>query len=505
MKEDDESREIAEAQQEREEQAQTDGAEELEDDEEDGRIETAEELAKKKTENKFKASGNLGNIQIFMQNADFRDGTGLKQILNLAYRDVGADPKYDLEKEDDCAAFFRNCKNKDYVTLAIVLSVFEMVSVGDLANLKDTLMECLPPVFRLDQEGKVISAPESNPYLSLNDVLPVIQGKIFVTEEGRQCIGFGREPSKVLKNMWIQFPALRKPIIIWLLKVNDTFEYRTTFEAYQIVTAFARVVSEDFPYAKKEVFERLYSNPKNLGLLARLAHELLKKGKNRNGSEEMVLKWAESDSEWLWKAALLVYLYADAPFPGEKLEKALALTVKKKFLRLHRGDLRFIAVYAGHFKNMRSFMTGVFRELGASQEKDYLPYLAVIYLYLTKYGYFMIDKKMTNLPFVVHDSQKQAVAMSPVLAYIMARYDLRRQLYSVLRAYLEEIADYDVPQSMIKHISAYFYILAQSDSGYRTDILMFLRESGGSVAKSVCHMLTEIYRNKGEMAHEQIL
>lgn len=95
--------------------------------------------------------------------------------------------------------------------------------------------------------------------------------------------------------------------------------------------------------------------------------------------------------------------------------------------------------------------------------------------------------------------------MSPVLAYIMARYDLRRQLYSVLRAYLEEIADYDVPQSMIKHISAYFYILAQSDSGYRTDILMFLRESGGSVAKSVCHMLTEIYRNKGEMAHEQIL
>lgn len=355
-------------------------------------------------------------------------------------------------------------------------------------------MECLPPVLQLDPEGKKMPGAQADPYLSLNDVLSVIQAKRFVTEEGQQCVGYGKGSAKVLENIWIQFPSIRKPIIMWLLKRNDTFEYRTAFEAYQIIMAFVRVISEDFLYAKKEVFERLYSDPKNLGLLARLAYELSKKEKTREHTSAMVLKWAESDCSWLWKAAFLVYLYADVPSQDIKLKNALTLTVKKRFLGLRRADIRFIAVYARQFEDMRSFVADIFYELSTSGKEDSRDSLALLYLWLVKYGYYFTNVNRINLPFVVCDSKKQVTNLLPVLAYIMARYNLRRRLYSILRVYLEEIADYDVPRSTMKHIVAYFYAFAGKVPDYQKDILLFLKESHGGTAKSVYHMLTDIYQ-----------
>lgn len=497
MNEEDKSREMKEEQKDDEEKLQTGAAEELAEEEEPDHADTVEELVKKKADNEFTASGNFANVQIFMQNADFKDVAGLKQVLDLAGKEANDGKKYDLEKEEDCALFFRNCKNNDYVTIAIILSVFELVPVGDISNLKDALMEYLPPVLQLDSEGKKVPVIQTDPYLSLNDILSAIQAKIFVTEEGQQCVGYGKESVKVLENIWAQFPSLRNPIIMWLLKMNDMFEYRTAFEAYQIITAFAGVISEDFLYAKKEIFERLYSNSKNMGLLARLAYELLKKGKTRKHTSAMVLKWAQSDSSWLWKAAFLVYLYADIPSQDVRWKAALTLTVKRKVLGLRRADIRFIAGYAGHFEDMRSFMANIFYELYTSGKEDSREPLALIYLWLIEYGYYYTDDNLIALPFVACDSKEQIIKLLPVLAYLMTRYDLRHRLYSILRVYLEEIACYDVPGSTMKHIVAYFYTLAQKDSDYRKDILLFLRESDGRVARSVYHMLTDIWI-KGE-------
>lgn len=40
--------------------------------------------------------------------------------------------------------------------MAIVLSVFELVPVGDFAYLKDSLTDFLPTITQLDKEGEVI-------------------------------------------------------------------------------------------------------------------------------------------------------------------------------------------------------------------------------------------------------------------------------------------------------------------------------------------------------------
>ena len=216
---------------------------EMNEDEESNSADTEEELIRKKANNEFKANGNFATIQIFMQNPEFKDGEDLRQILDSVNKKNNK-KKYNLENEIDCAEFFCNYKNKDYITLAIIFSVFNVVYIGDLYNLKNTLMECLPPLYQLDQEGKQISEQQTDPYLSLSDVIIVIGGKKFITKDGEQCVGYGEKCEKILKNIWTQFPALRESIVTWLLKVNDLFECRTEFDAYQITAAFVRVIAE---------------------------------------------------------------------------------------------------------------------------------------------------------------------------------------------------------------------------------------------------------------------
>lgn len=116
--------------------------------------------------------------------------------------------------------------------MAIVLSVFELVPIGDFAYLKDSLTDFLPTITQLDKDGKEIHILQTNPYLSLDAALSVVGGKMFIRDDGQQSIGYGENFEKVLSNIWIQFPDLRKPVISWMLKVNDIAEYRTSFEVY---------------------------------------------------------------------------------------------------------------------------------------------------------------------------------------------------------------------------------------------------------------------------------
>lgn len=465
------------------------------DDSEADEAKTTEELIKKKADNEFNVSENTAHIQIFLQNANFNGGTDLKQVLDLVNVNMGSEKKYNLRMEEDCAEFFSTCKNREYLTLAIILSAFEIVAIGDIANLTNALVEYLPSIIQLDSEGKEIHILKSDPYHSLNTVLSVIGGKVFIRGEGQQCIGYGNDSNKILSNIWTQFPVLREPIILWLLKVNDSFEYRTTFEAYQITTAFIRIMSEDFLYAQKHIFERLYSKPCNLGLLARLAQELLAKEKFRNDASLMILKWARSDSGWLWKAALLVHLNSYDPSIDNELKKALIITVSKKFFRLEHSDLRFITIFAAYSENVRLVITSVFHSLYKENDAYGKRELAQIYIRMIRYGYYEVNRKLINLPFVVCDSKEQVSNIEAVLVYIMSQYDLRCQLYSVLRAYFEEITFYDVPQNIDKHLTAYFYALTKKEYDYQEDILLFLKESGGNLANDVYNYLTKIYKD----------
>lgn len=465
--------------------------------EENEKIETADELMKEKADNKFIARENTAQIQIFVQNANFDNKADVKQVLDLVNAGSRNEKQFDLRKVEDCAEFFGTCKKREYIALAIVLSVFEIVPIGDYANLKDALMEYLPAVLQADQEGKEMYVQQTNAYISLNTALSVIQGKIFITDDGQRCIGYGEGYEKVLSNIWVQFPDLRKPMINWLIRVYEMFEYKTSFEVYQVVRAFIRIITEDFQYSRIQVFERLYVEPDNLGFIARLAQELLEDQRFKTDILSMVLRWMKSESNWLWKSALLVCLHTYGADIDGQLHKTMIYSIKGRLLGLRNSDLRFISLFAGNARNVRTIMAFAFYELDRSDNMQGKERLAQIYLKIVRYGYYQVDRNKIDLPFVTYDSKEQMENMHFVLEYIMARYDLYRQLCRILQAYLEEISDYDVPSVTLNHLTAFFYVLARNTVDYQGDILLFLSELKGCIAQKIYNKLIKIYANNG--------
>ncbi len=101
------------------------------------------------------------------------------------------------------------------------------------------------------------------------------------------------------------------------------------------------------------------------------------------------------------------------------------------------------------------------------------------------------------MPFVTCDSKEQIENMHFVLAYIMTRYDLYRQLCRIMQAYLEEISDYNVSAGTLNHLTAFFYVLTRDAADYQGDILLFLSELKGCIAKKIYNKLIKIYTNNG--------
>lgn len=464
--------------------------------------ETVDELVKEKATNEFIARENTAQVQIFVQTANFGNKSDLKLVKDLINLDTGKDKKYKLFEMEDCAEFFSTCKHKEYIALAIMLSVFEIIPIGDYTNLRDILIENLPSVLQTDKEEKNACNQQANPYISLNTILSIIGGKIFITNDGQRCIGYGEGFEKILNNIWTQFPNLRKPMISWLLRTNEVFEYKTSFEVYQVVGAFIRIILEDFQYAERQVFDRLYSDPNNLGLIARLAQELMRDKRFNTDILNMVLRWTESESDWLWKSALLVCMHTYGTAIDMQLHKAMICAVRKRMFVLKNSDLRFIVLFAGNAKNVRIIIADVFYNLCKSSSMWGKENLAKIYLRMIRYGYYQVNRSKIDLPFVTCDSKKQMDNLHVVLKFIMEQYDLYRQLCWILQAYLEEISNYDVSHEILNYITAFFYVLTRDKYDFQRDILLFLSELKGNTAKKIYDKLIKIYGNIGGKMYE---
>lgn len=467
--------------------------------EEKEKIKTADELMKEKADNQFIARENTAQIQIFVQNANFDNKADIKQVLDLVNEGDENKKQFDLRTMEDCAEFFDTCKQRENIALAIVLSVFEIVPIGDYANMKDALIGYLPPVLQVNQEGKEMYAQQTNSYISLNSVLSVVRGKIFITDDGQRCIGYGEGGEEVLSNIWVQFPDLREPMINWLIRVYKTFEYKTSFEVYQVVRAFIRIITEDFQYSKRQVFERLCVEPDNLGFIARLAQELLEDKRFETDILNMVLRWMKSESDWLWKSALLVCIHTYGADIDGQLHKNMIHAMKGRVLVLKNSDFRFISLFARNARNVRTIMAFVFYELYQSDNMQGKEKLARIYLKMIRYGYYQVDRNKIDLPFVTCDTKEQMENIHFVLTYIMTRYDLYRQLCRILQVYLEEISDYDVSAGTLNYLTAFFYVLTREAVDYQGDIMLFLSETKGCIAKKIYNKLIKIYtNNEGE-------
>lgn len=462
-------------------------------DDEDENVDSQSYLKeKKRTINKLNAKNNIGQEQFFINNVDTIVYKSCKQFSEESNLEESL-KKYDLCNLNDCSEFIEKYKYSEYLAMAIILGTFEAVLLGDLPDLQKTLMEYLPTVEVRNSEVKEEFCSQPNPYVSLNTILAVISGKQFVTEDGQTCIGLGEKSKKVLINILNQFPILRSAIISWLIYLNKIYEYRTAFDAYQIATAFARIVSMDIRDAKMRIFPKLYSNPNNAGLLGTLIYKLYIDNISSDNIAQILFQWTESDSRWIWKSACLAYSLIMEKKNGVVFEENLNETIGKRIIYLKQNDLHFIAALLYQSKHCRTMFSKAFGDaFSKTKDKNRKLLITGKYINLVRYCYYMVNESFMELPLVACDSKLQQMCLTEIVKQIMSVYSLRKQLYAILGVYMSEISGYKFSERVVNHISAFFYNMILSHSLYKQDIIYFLRNCENEVATQIFDRLYHI-------------
>lgn len=431
--------------------------------------------------NEFNAKGNQAFNQAFIQTLNIK----ANYILDVEKEKEQnkKEEKYDLQKKEDCIRFVENYKKGDYLAVAAILCVFEAVIVSELPWLMTKIAEYLPDVKGKEEDEKGIYNNCNNPYIALDTVLNTIGAKHLTTEEGQQCISLGISTTEPLKNMWEMFPALRQSIISWLLSFLEVQSYNSVFEFYQIVTAFVKVISLDIRTAERYIFPVLYSSPKNMWLLGNILFKLYEKDGNKEYWENLIIKSLKTSDEWLWRAPSLTY----ALFIENDIRCKYDLEVKKLFAKrvclLRRSDINFILNYLFLSDKIRTWFCEIldiaFKNAMNKEE------IAVKYLLIIRYGFYRIGRSKTELPLLICDEIKQHECLKAMIAYIMSKYFLRKQLYRTLEVYIKEISAYKYSKKLPQYLAAYFYNMSLAEREHVDENIFFLNKCECELAQNI--------------------
>lgn len=405
------------------------------------------------------------------------------------------DKDYDLSDVEQFTEFGETVKAGEHFAVAVILCVFEYVALDDLQDLKSKLLAELPKV--TDGEGKEIPVYQ-NAYLSINSLLKMVKGEVVVLESGEHCVRLGASRPAALKNLWQQFPEMRSHIALWLLKVCDSFEYRTNFDAVQITAAFVNILKLDFGAGAYHFFPRLYSNSDKYWLLGFIALELYNDPDYHNKILPDINKWAESSSSWLWKSA--VYVYANIKNGeendelGKKVRKAIISRYDLlEYDDLRNGDLQYIGMLMIGSERLRTLIASVFGDLmNDTHNYNKKRLICLWYLELLRYGYYLVSSEMTALPLVVCDNKQQLENLLPLLEVALSRYDTRQLLFIMLESYIREISEYNVEKKTKNRIKAFFQLIAESNPRFREDIALFLKKCDCVLAEELGEFLDEV-------------
>ena len=442
----------------------------------------------KRTTRDFYAQNNTGHIQVFIQSLESLNlGVQPKEDKSL---EKLASKTYNLRNRADCADFVEHYKCSDYLAIAIILSVFELVALSDLPELQATLVKMLPAMelAELEDTATVVS----NPYISTNTFLATIGGKQFVTEDNRIYVGLGENFFQAFQNLWELFPSLRDSILEWLIQLYQIYQFRTAFDAYQMSNAFAKIISLDFVAAKKHIFSKLYSEREYTGLLGGIVCKLYDNSDLREDLTFMLKDWANSPS-WLWRPLYLAYSFLPPEIRPEEIDILIKKTVNKRLAHMTRDDSGFFAILLMGSEYFRTLFSQLLNHKiqKAIMRKERL-FIAQNYLYLIRNSYYLVDASHPELPLVTCDTADQLRALSPVLSQVISHISLRRQLYAVLRVYLKEISNYCYTDELFDHTAAYFYKIVQDLPEYQEDIREFLSDCRSRMTLRLCNRLFAI-------------
>ena len=169
-----------------------------EDNDERSDIDDPEELAeKKKSIHKFKAEGNIASIQLFIQNMVLHSN----EDAEFQSSKKGKKKKYNLYELNDCIKFVEQFGYSYNLMVVLILCMFDIVEPFEIYNLYNSLKNFLP-------QNTLDEKKSDSPYISLNTVLDMLDGKQFVQKDEKIYVVWVKDSKKILFQLWKQFPVL---------------------------------------------------------------------------------------------------------------------------------------------------------------------------------------------------------------------------------------------------------------------------------------------------------
>lgn len=448
---------------------------------------------------KIDVEGNQADNLFFFQNAIINGGvsSGGHSVREVLRNSSKVEKDYDLSDAEQFAEFGETVKAGEHFAIAIILCIFEYIELDDLHDLKLKLLAELPKT--TDEDGKELSVYQ-NPYLSINSLLKTVRGEMVVLDSGEQCVRLGKKRPEALKNLWQQFPEMRKHIARWMLKISDSFKYQTNFDTIQITSAFVNILKLDFKAGVYHFFSRFYSDPNKFWILGFVGLELYNDLNYRNKISPYIMDWFESDSTWLWKSAIYIYsnLKADEDVEGfnERARKTLLKHCKlHEYNDLFDGNLPYLGMLLTVSERLRTLIASILnRFISSTYNYNKKRLYCFWYLEIIRYGYYLVSPEMTVLPLVACDKKRQLEDILPLLEIVFSVYDTRRFLLIILNSYLRELSKYNLDKKTVDHIKAFFQVIAECNPRFRDDIILFLLKCNCSFAQVLEEFLIKVLR-----------
>lgn len=440
--------------------------EQVEASEQNNFIDNSESLIKNKhINNEFNAEENVAETQYFIQNYNCYVPNNETMLPKEA-----DDKSYDLACLEDCIEFVKRYNNSEYFTTALVLCVLQTVPLADLYELRTIFQECLQQEMSSGEEEH----RETERYVALNSILTTIGARSFVSKNGMRCVTIGKSAEKAMLHFFEQYIVLQRVIPLFMVRISSENKFSTAPYIYQTAESLSKISSLKIKNFRTEILPLFYEDTINPNLFSVLMYKLYLAG-DRKTVENIISEWFSLRKVFFLRILCLTYAVFEENEIECFFEMELTQLLSDKMIYLHGKERRFLAGILMRSENFRTLFSGIFSELFAEKiNRDKKRTIAQAYINIIENCYYRVSEVFVDLPLVVCDTQKQQKQLGQLLDFIMTVYELRKQLYAILEAYLKEISQYELTEKSINHLSGYIYNLSLSGKEYQEDLFGFL-------------------------------
>ena len=455
-----------------------------EDNDERSDIDDPEELAeKKKSIHKFKAEGNIASIQLFIQNMVLHSN----EDAEFQSSKKGKKKKYNLYELNDCIKFVEQFGYSYNLMVVLILCMFDIVEPFEIYNLYNSLKNFLP-------QNTLDEKKSDSPYISLNTVLDMLDGKQFVQKDEKIYVVWVKDSKKILFQLWKQFRVLYDSCIQWLLWLSKEEGYSTYRWVERLANAFEKVLACKIFDDKSYLLFKLSQDPFNAMLLGTVAYKLYQDKKWAEKWGTLVHSWIYSQKYWLKRAAAVIITLAVerkgvSPYEKKEIEKMFASWLPY----LKNSDAAFLAPLLCQSKQIRNMLINGMNVSTRNilSREDHLK-LSQNYLRIVRQCYYYIDEKFQELPLIICDTSEQNIKLQPILEYLIFQPLQWRQLCAIIKAYTKEISEYTFSDRLISRFTAYCGNIINIDSDFAEELFRELKSYHNIVCEKTVEKLYQI-------------